>query len=118
MAILGAQPVTRVRHAAGSRAADGRWTRGASTSTTILASVQPPKGRQLQRLPEGIRAKVTLVAYSESEIRTGDQVGGVDPDELVYLGETFLVEAVERWSGVLPHYEAYLTRKNQAGGAP
>jgi hypothetical protein len=112
------ESVTRRRYASGSAGSDGRPIAGTSTDLTILASIQPVQGKQLQRLAEGLRARVTLVAYTETEFRTADPVAQVDADELVYQGEVYVVDRVEHWTQVLPHFEAYLTRKSEAGGAP
>lgn len=116
--ILGSQPVTRQRFAAGAVSAAGRWTEGATTSTTILASVQPATGRQLQRLPEGLRERVELMAFTETELRTADQATGLSADRIVVDGETYQVAHVRHWPtfGPLPHYEAALERFDETGG--
>jgi len=115
-----AEPATRRRFAAGSRGADGRYVLGASTDTTIRAGIQPVSGRKLERLPEGLRQTVTHLAFTETELRTADQITGLPADQVVYGGETFEVERVDPWpsAGPLPHYEAYLRRAAETGGAP
>lgn len=120
MPILGEQSVTRLRYVAGTVGADGRLVAGASTSSTVLASVQPVTGRQRQLLPEGLRQRVELIAYCTTELRTVDQVAGVPADRLVVAGETLEVVQVKQWpaAGPLPHYEAALVRLAESGGAP
>ena len=111
-------PVTRRRYAPGSAGADGRRTRGAAVDAAIVASMQPVKGEQLVRLSEGLRKRVTLVAYTEDDLRTADQAGKVFADEVIYQGATYVVDHVATWTELLPHVEAYLTRLGEAGGNP
>ena len=118
--IFGAAAVARNRYAAGSVGTDGRTTRGALTATTIYASVQPVTGRQLERLPEGLRQSVKLMAYTETELRTADQLTQTAADELIYGGETYQVADAKRWdtAGPLPHWEIALVRLAETSGAP
>lgn len=120
MGILGEEAVTLTRYAAGSVGSDGRRTIGAGTASTIMASVQPLTGRQLQRLPEGERQSYPLVIYTVSDVRTADHIAGVPADRITTGGNTYEVGRVQRWpaAGPLPHYEAYLMRLDETGGAP
>jgi hypothetical protein len=110
--------VTRRRYAAATAGTDGRPVTGSPTTSTIYASVQPAPGRQLEHLPEGLRSRVVMIAYTDTELRTADQATGLPADELVYQGATYLVERVARWTELIPHYEAQLSLVPESGGAP
>jgi len=111
--------VTRRRYPAPTSWTGGRAVAGTPTDTAILASVQPsPGGEQLQHLPEGLRQRIALLAFTESDLRTADQADGTPADELVYQGDVYQVERVHRWTELLPHLEAYLSRKAETGGRP
>lgn len=120
MAILGQQAVTLTRYAASTRGADGRATPGATTITTIYASVQPTSGRDLERLPEGLRSRESRTAYTSSPVATADQVLGIQADRITVDGSTFEVYQVQAWpsSGPLPHYKVLLLELAESGGAP
>lgn len=69
-----AVPVTRIRHAAGTYDADGKWIPGASTSLLIGAAIQPASGNQLRDMPEGIRAEAGWMLWSRADIAMDDQI--------------------------------------------
>jgi hypothetical protein len=66
--------VTRRRYAAGSWVS-GEYAPGASTDTTIAASVQPLDGDDLQSLDEGDRARRSRKLYTTADLRTALQSG-------------------------------------------
>ena len=94
--------------------ANGEVIRGALSLSTILASVQPLDGWELERLDAGMRAKVTLKAYTRCCLQTAEGLGLANrrhqPDRLVVDGFDFQVESIERQTGVIPHYKALLVR--------
>jgi hypothetical protein len=116
--MLGAEAVTLRRFAAGSRGTDGRFAPGATTDTTIYASMQPVSGRDLQRLPEGERSRDALKAYTETALQTAEAGGLLLSDRIVYGGRVYEVFQVQPWVGPLPHYEALVLRLAETGGAP
>lgn len=118
--ILGEQDVTLTRYPSATVGTDGRAVLGTATTSTIRASMQPPSDRQLQRLPEGLRQMVTLMAYTETALRTTDQVTELPGDRITYRGETYEVGDVKQWpsAGPLPHYESALLRVAEVGGTP
>ncbi len=115
MGILGQEAITLHRRAVGTRS-EGRYTPGAAVDSIIYASVQPLSGRELERLPEGERQKHSVKVYTETELRTSDQAADTLADLLVINSGTFKVLRVDRWSAVIPHYEAYAVREDEAGG--
>lgn len=118
--LLGATTITRRRVAAGSRGSDGRWTDGASTDTSITASVQPAQGEDLQLLPEGLRIRRTVKVYTATELQAGDQQAGTSPDQLVISGlvgiddGTYEVQTVKPYYALLAHHKALATLVQEA----
>lgn len=114
--ILGAEPITRVRFATGSRVS-GRYVAGASTSTTIRGSVQPLSGKETQTLPEGERRRDWLKVYTHTELVPVDQHGGAatSGDRLVIDGITYEVRTTARQRSVIPHYRAFVVRVQEGG---
>jgi hypothetical protein len=71
---------------------DGRADLATSSTFSILASVQPMSGRELQRLPEGMRVAERRVLFTATTL----QVVGA-PDVVRVDGEDWEVESVENW---------------------
>lgn len=111
MTTLGQEPITRRRYAAGSRGSDGRWTRGAVTDTDLFATVQPANARDLQILPEGLRQRDAIKLYTDDAVlRTANQNGQGDADEVVVDGVSYEVQSIARQRAVMAHYKALATR--------
>lgn len=108
--ILGTEPITLRRLAAGTRGTDGRYTAGATTTSTIFASVQPLNDRELASLPEGERTTDQKKVYTTADIRTGSQHDGVLADQLVIGGVTYEVRQVERERSIMPHNKGRIVR--------
>jgi hypothetical protein len=73
---------------------DGRALLSAPSTLSISASVQPLSGRDLQRLPEGMRAAERLKLYTTTPLAA---IGA--PDVVTIDGDDYEVEHVERWTG-------------------
>ena len=110
--ILGSASFTRTRYAA-STVVNGEPVAGATTTTTITGSVQPLTGREVERLPEGVRQRVTLKIYTTAELRAADPTTSPKRrgDEVTVDGEVFEVTEVSQHTQLLPHYRAYLMRR-------
>jgi hypothetical protein len=108
--ILGAESITRVRYAAGTRGTDGRYVPGASTSSTIAASVQPATDEDLQTLPEGERTRQAKRVYTATELRCASQHSDWQSDRLTIDSVSYEVRRVDRERKVLPHYRAIVVR--------
>lgn len=99
---------TVTRHAAGTRV-QGRSVPGAVSTFSIIASVQPVTGRQLQDLPEGQRGTETIAIYTRTELKT--RSADSEPDLVDNEGVPFEVVRVERWRAFSDvHYRAYAMR--------
>lgn len=76
----------------------------------IKASVQPASGRDLQRLPEGMRDSQTIAIWTKDELFVADEATQQYPDEVIYRGKRFQVEVCEPWEEAGNFFEA-LARK-------
>jgi hypothetical protein len=102
---------TVTRTGAGSYSG-GILSAGSTSSFSIVASVQPLSGRDLQVLPEGQRTDETRVLYTTTQLltRTATQA----PDSISIDGSTYEVFKVEDWTYIgVTHYRAYVSRKDR-----
>jgi hypothetical protein len=123
--ILGVEPVTRRRFAAGTRDGDGVFVPGSFVASIIQASVQPLTGEEAQTLLEGERRRTTLKVYTTSELQPVDQDDGEAGDRLV-ISETvadlfdvdagvYEVRTVARQRKIIPHYRGFIVRVQEGG---
>lgn len=106
-AITGTYDVTRA-------AGPGTYTNGvlvpAATSTVqVRASVQPLTGRELQRLPEGLRTRELLSVFTVDALLV--EAPGVRPDIITIRGETWQVEKVERFAELGDYYHSIVSKR-------
>lgn len=116
------QPVTRRRFDPGTYTS-GRWSGGAIVDEEIRASVQPASGRDLLRLPEGLRTRDTVAILTDADLRTANETAGTKADRIVVSGEEYEVVAVDDWTmPQLSHKDCLAQRVDRAGlafgGAP
>lgn len=64
---------------------------------TIRASVQPARGRDLLRLPEGRRATETRVVYTATQLQVGGQSAELAADMVEIDGRLWEVQLAEPW---------------------
>lgn len=83
---------------------DGRLVPGVEAVLTITASIQPASGRDLQRLPEGLRTFETRVIYTTTELFT--QGPNQAPDIVAVEGFAYEVQMVEQWGNVGSYFKA------------
>lgn len=84
-----------VTRRAASTYSNGVRVAGSTSTLSITASVQPVTGRELERLPEGMRTTEVVKLYTTTALRTADSG---DPDHISIDGETYEVQLVERWT--------------------
>ena len=65
--------VTHERDAAGSHV-NGKWVPGATTTTTIRASVQPLSGKEYDNLPSTIRNEAQAKCITRHVVQSGDRI--------------------------------------------
>jgi hypothetical protein len=86
---------------------DGVRTVAAGTQFTITAAVQPLKGLELQRLPDGFRNGEVLACFTATELRTVDTG---EPDLVTIDGRAHQVESCANWSNSGNFWRAILVR--------
>ena len=86
------------RFAADSYDAEGRLVKGAGSAVQVVASVQPVNGRDLLRLPEGLRTKELRALFATSALQTANEVAGTRADQVLIGADTYEVQTVEDWS--------------------
>jgi hypothetical protein len=74
----------------------GVYVPGASSTFSIVASVQPVNPQDLLRLPEGERSTDRKAVYTTTELRTAEAEGALS-DRITYRGSTYEVESVNPW---------------------
>lgn len=89
----------------------GKWVEGSETVTTINANIQPLKGSELQVLPESIRTRESIKAYTVSKVKTAEEVDETTADIIVWEGKRFTVmRSIPYKMGVLNHYKVICCR--------
>lgn len=96
---------TVTRRGATTVGADGRADLTSSSTFAIDASVQPLGGRELQRLPEGMRVAERRKLYTTTALRLNAQ-----PDIIAIDGDSWEVEDISRYD-VLGNYYKVLIAK-------
>lgn len=108
--------VTRKRRSPGAYV-DGVWVDGAVVSETeIAASVQPAGGRDLLKLPEGLRTEDVVKIFTDDALQVGNETDGQVADRIVHLDEEYEVVEAESWAmAQMPHIEALAVRVARSG---
>ena len=110
--------LTVTRYSAQTRDAFGRASVKASASTfTILASVQRPGGRTLDKLQEGHGTRDAWYVDTVTTLQTEDELAGTPADTLVIDGNTYEVHEDIGERAVLIHGE-YLVKRVESGLQP
>lgn len=107
MSLLTENTATITRYAPGAYV-NGRWVDGESTTLTIRGSIQPARGRDLRRLPEGQRVSGAVAIYTATTLRTASEAsdagGASRADVLHWQGRDWEVSVVDVWgSGRAAH---------------
>ena len=98
-----------IKRASGSYV-DGSWVAGADTDINADACVQPTRGKDLEKLPEGQRASVIYTIYLENEVFTARQSSAQTSDRIEWRGAVYQIEHVEPWFICASYSKAYMRR--------
>jgi hypothetical protein len=114
--LIGTVTYTVTRKAAPSLV-KGKRVAGTTSALTIEALVHPVAGRELQRLPEGLRSREVISIFSKTELRTVQVVAGAETaceaDSIRYQGRDYEIQVVEPWDetgGFFRYYASKLGR--------
>ncbi len=111
VALAGFVIPTTVYRAAPGLVVNGRWVEGTRTPIQIMASIQPAQGDELQILELGDRVRGAVKVYTQEALRSVDEVGQADADQIEYAGDLYQVQIVARFTmGVLDHTRALAVR--------
>jgi len=96
-----------------TRTTQGEYVKGRAGPTTTTnfstpLSVQPMSGQELLRLPEGMRTRETLVAFSPVPLYPVTDT--VVPDVVTVKGKKYEVTTVDDWSSLGGYWRATLVR--------
>ena len=93
---------------------NGRFVEdGSPRRFRLLASVQPARADELQRLPEGRRTSAAIKLYSKERLRTADSPRNIQPDRVEYRGESYQVESVEDWDELGGYFKPIALKEGQ-----
>lgn len=92
---------------------DGRYREGTPSTLSIRAVIQPVRGRDLLRLPEGQRTEEMIAIYTETELQTASAPGGGTADVVSYRGKSYQVQTVEAWNELGNFYKAIAAKVGQ-----
>lgn len=108
---LAPQSLTRYRIARGSTPYDsaGGYVPGAVSSLSMQAHVEPAKGRDLEKLREGLKVCDVIRLYSQVslELLTDSHM----PDEVDYQGVRYVIEHVDDYMTVGGFVDALAVKK-------
>lgn len=87
---------------------DGRYNRGAPTTVTFEASVQPLRPNEVQVLPEHRRNSEAVKIYTVERLFNSDEKNTIPADVVTHDGKQYEILQVSNWSiGTdIPHYKA------------
>lgn len=75
----------------------------------LQASVQPATGRQVMRLPEGLRSDETIALWTSTRLRGALEEDTSRGDRLTWQGRVYEVQIVKAW-GFAGFFEIVATR--------
>jgi hypothetical protein len=87
---------------------DGVFVPASTSSVSVLACVQPLTGRELERLPEGIRSRELLSVYTVAALF--NEAPGVRPDIIAIDGRSWQVEKVERFDALGNYFHSIVSK--------
>lgn len=97
-----------VKRRASSTTVKGKAVPGALSNLTVMAVCAPVQGRELERLPEGMRTEEVIQVITVDELRTSDATGTADL--VTWQGRDYEVQLVADYSQ-LGNFRRYYAAK-------
>lgn len=85
----------------------GRPSAPSTATFSALCSVQPIPTRELELMPEGLRARGLKAVFANVELKVLPL-----PDTFPYLGDTWEVVKVDDWNDLCGYWRAFAARKS------
>jgi hypothetical protein len=82
----------------------GRAQAPSTATISVDACIQPASGRQLQRLPDGMRESEVIVIFSVTELKT--KTTAVLPDLIAYKSGSYEVQSVKPFDDSGNYFES------------
>jgi hypothetical protein len=92
----------------------GKLVAASSTTFGTAAHVQPSGGRDVLRLPEGLRAREVVTVWSVEDLVAATE-GGPKGDRFVWKGNTYEVQVIKAWKAAGGYCETVCTRVPYGG---
>ena len=102
-----------VKRAAAGTYVNGRYVEGAPAALTIVASVQPLSGEDLQELPEAERTSDAIEIFSVVELFATNLATNKLGDLVTYQGRDYRVTNAENWNSNGSYWRSLATRIGQ-----
>jgi hypothetical protein len=93
----------------GASFVNGVRTAGSTSTFTITACVQPLRGLEIDRLPDGFRNSEAMVCFTGTELKVLNGTTDADTVQAVE-GLAHQVQSCERWGPLGNFYRAILVR--------
>lgn len=104
------KPIIRRVLSSGGYDDAGEWVEGSGqTDTTIYATVQPMKPKEMLSLPEGRRERQSYVLYTDTRLNT--LLENNDPDRVIINTNEYEVVKRYNWkNSIINHYKYGVVR--------
>lgn len=102
-----------LRTAAGAYDENGRYTAGSTSTFSINASIQPVSGRDLQRLPEGLRTLDLKSVWSRTQLFTAEAPAGMQADVITVGPHSYQVQTVLDWFSNAGYFKYIIQKVGQ-----
>ena len=89
---------------------NGRRAAPATSTFEIVASIQPATGRDMKRLPEGIRTTEIMTVFTSTELFQALPESAREADRVAIDGGSFEMQVVERWAALGNYWRCVVAR--------
>ena len=98
---------TVTRASAATAYTDGIRTAPSTSTLSVVGVVQPIPGKDLERLPEGIRDNEVKYLWTKAELKCGPDT---EPDRVSVEGSTWQVEQVRKWDTLGAYWRSIIRK--------